>query len=84
MTDNYFKTLKGVFIQNYLNYYLILKDINVLAYDWGYRIRAVTKLNDFIIIIDIDNNNNTVEELCDIALSKIKTKILTQYINPHL
>jgi hypothetical protein len=33
MTDNYFKTLKSVFIQNYLNYYLILEDIHVLAYD---------------------------------------------------
>lgn len=84
MTDNYFKTLKGNFIQNYLSHYLILKDINVLAYDWGYKIRAVTKLNDFIIIKDIDNNNNTVEELCDNALSKIKTEILKQYINPHL
>lgn len=84
MTDNYFKTLKGIFIQNYLNHYLILKDIDVLAYDWGYRIRAVTKLNDFTIIKDIDNNNNTVEELCDIALSKIKTEILKHFINPHL
>lgn len=82
MTDNYFKTLKGEFIQNYLNHYLMLKDIDVLAYDWGYRIRAVTKLNDFIITIDIDNNN--VEELCYNALSKIKTKIIEQYINPHL
>ena len=84
MTDNYFKTLKGEFIQNYLNYYLILECIDVLAYDWGYRIRAVTKLNDFKIIIDIDNINKTVEELCDIALSKIKTEILKQYITPHL
>lgn len=33
MTDNYFKTLKGEFIQNYLNYYLILECIDVLAYD---------------------------------------------------
>jgi len=84
MTDNYFKTLKGEFIQNYLNHYLILKNVDVLAYDWGYRIRAVTKLNDFIIIIDIDNNNNNVEELCYNALSKIKTKIIEHYINPHL
>lgn len=84
MTDNYLKALKGIFIQDYLNYYLVLEDIDVLAYDWGYRIGATTKLNGFNMIIDIDNNNNTVEELCDIALSKIKTKILTQYINPHL
>lgn len=79
MTDNFFKTLKGEFIQSYLNYYLMLECIDVLAYDWGYRIRAVTKLNDFKLIIDIDNNNKTVEEICDIALS-----ILKNYINPHL
>ena len=84
MTNNYFKTLKGVFIQNYLNYYLILEDIHVLAYDWGYRIRAVTKLNDFNINIDIHDRNSRVEELCDIALSEIKTEILTHFINPHL
>lgn len=76
MTDNYFKTLKGIFIQNYLNYYLILEDIGVLAYDWGYKIIAVNKLFDFIIVIAIDNNNNTIEELCDIALNKLKTEIV--------
>lgn len=84
MTNNYLKKLKGMFIQKYLNYYLILKDINVLTYDWGYRIKAVTKLNDFNIEVDIDSSNTRVEVVCDIALDKIKTEILKHYINPHL
>lgn len=37
MTSNYFKMLKGVFIQNYLNYYLVLEDINVEEFDSGYK-----------------------------------------------
>ena len=38
MTENYFKILKGQYIKEYLKYYLKLKDIEVVAYDW------VTKL----------------------------------------
>lgn len=84
MTENYFKILKGQYIKEYLKYYLTLNDIEVVAYDWGYKIKAITKLNDFNIFVNIDNDNCRVEELCDIALSKIKIEILKQYINPHL
>lgn len=72
MTNNYFKMLNGQYIRNYLNYYFELDNIDVIPYDCGYKIKAVTKLNDFNIIVYIDNNNCKIEELCDIALSKIK------------
>lgn len=84
MTDNYFKILKGKYIKEYLKYYLELEDLEVVAYDWGYKIKAVTKLNDFNIFVNVDNDNHRVEELCDIAFSKIKIEILKMYINPHL
>lgn len=84
MCVNYIKELKGEYIRKYLNYYLILDDLIVKTYDWGYKINAVTKLNDFNINIIVENDNQRVEELCDIALSKIKNEILKQYFNPHL
>lgn len=84
MTDNYFKILNGNYIKEYLKYYLSLQDIEVLAYDWGYNINAVTKLNNINIFVNIDNDNHRVEELCDIAYNKIKIEIIKQYINPHL
>lgn len=84
MTDNYFKKLKGEYIKKYLKYYLALENIEVVAYDWGYKIKAVTKLNDFNIFVNVDNDNHRVEELCDIAFSKIKIEILKHYINPNL
>lgn len=84
MINNYFKMLNGQYIRNYLNYYFTLDNIDVIPYDWGYKIKAVTKLNDFNINVNIENDNYKIEELCDIAFSKIKTEILKQYINPHL
>lgn len=84
MSVNYIKKLKGEYMRKYLNYYLILDDLTVKTYDWGYKINAVTRLNDFNININVENNNKRIEELCDIALSKIKIEILMQYINPNL
>mgnify|MGYP000316422504 CR=1 FL=1 len=84
MTDNYFKMLNGQYIRNYLNYYFTLENIDVIPYNCGYEIKAVTKLNDFNIIVYIDDNNYKIEELCDTAFSKIKTEILKHYITPHL
>lgn len=84
MTDNYFKILNKTYIKEYLKYYLSLQDIEVLVYDWGYNINAVTKLNNINISVNIDNDNHRVEELCDIAFNKIKIEIIKQYINPHL
>lgn len=74
MCVNYIKELKGEYIRKYLNYYLILNNLIVKTYDWGYKINAVTKLNDFNININVENDNRRVEELCDIALSNIKMK----------
>lgn len=84
MTDNYIKIIKGGYIKAYLNYYLDLKFLTVIPFDWGYNIEAKTRLNDITIIITIENDNRQIEELCDIAMTKIKTEILNQYINPHL
>lgn len=84
MTINYFKMLNGQYIRNYLNYYFTLENIDVIPYNCGYEIKAVTKLNDFNIIVYIDDNNCKIEELCDTAFSKIKTEILKHFINPHL
>lgn len=84
MCVNYIKELNGEYIRKYLNYYLILDYLIVETYDYGYLINAKTRLNDFIININIDNDNQRVEELCNIALSKIKNEILSHFINPHL
>lgn len=84
MSVNYIKKLKGEYIRKYLNHYLVLDDLIVETYDWGYKINAVTRLNDFNININVENDNQRVEELCDIALSKIKIEILNHCITPHL
>lgn len=84
MTDNNIIIIKGMYIKEYLSYYLDLKYFYIEPYDWGYKIEATTKLNDFNININIEKCNYKIEELCDIALNKIKTEILKQYFNPHL
>ena len=84
MTDNFINIIKGMYIKEYISYYLDLKYIYIEAYDWGYKIEVTTKLNDFDINVNIERNNYIIEELCDIALNKIKTEILKQYFNPHL
>lgn len=84
MTDNYINIIKGGYIKAYLNYYLDLKYLIVTPFDWGYKIEAITKLNEFNINVNIERCNYKIEELCEIALSKIKTEIYKQYINPHL
>ncbi len=84
MTDNYIKIIKGGYIKAYLNYYLDLKYLLVEPFDWGYKIEATTRLNDIAIDINIENNNQQVEKLCDNALSNIKTEIFKHFINPHL
>lgn len=84
MTDNFINIIKGMYIKEYISYYLDLKYIYIEPYDWGYKIEVTTELNGFDINVNIEKCNYKIEELCDIALNKIKTKILKQYINPHL
>lgn len=84
MTDNHINIIKGGYIKEYLKYYLDLKYLSVEPCDWGYKIETITKLNDLHINVNIERCNYKIEELCDIALNKIKTEIFKHFINPHL
>ena len=84
MTDNNIIIIKGGYIKEYLNYYLDLTYLYVEPCDWGYKIETITKLNGYYINVNIERCNYKLEELCDIAINKIKTEIFKQYINPHL
>ena len=84
MTDNHINIIKGGYIKEYLKYYLDVTYLYVEPYDWGYKIETTTKLNDFSINVNIERCNYTLEELCEIAVNKIKIEIFKHFINPHL